>query len=430
MAISTATLASAKKVSDDNLLRAERNERLARGAVDHLGSQMAELLSDIPSAEPVRRRLLTETLHYYQQFAIEAANDPSLREDLAITYGKIGSLQRELAAHDEAIDALSASEQLFAKLAQAEPQSLRRQLDWSTSQSNLGLALEHAGRLEEATRYFTQAINRQRNLLSDATAPGISVRLAMTLNNLGLLLARVDAIADSRTAYNEALSLLDAIDDRNADAEQLRSTVLSNLGSLLAHAIPETSLEFAQQAFEAQFAALEKTPGDAKLATQVAVTLNTLGSAQSELKRYDEATVSFQRAVEIGRQLHTRWPDQLVYSRDLVISLNHLGLVQSKRKSLQEARDSFGEAIQLGRVLLQKLPHDAETLSMLGSVLNNLGFLEQQLSATTSAREHYNEAIQAQSKAVELAPEVPRYRELLRKHQENARTISMQGTAT
>ena len=96
-AVSLAMITAEKRVSDAIALRNERNEQLAHGAVDRLGSQMAELLSEIPAAESVRRRLLAETLNYYQQFAESAHNDPELREDLAMTFGKIGSLHSKLA---------------------------------------------------------------------------------------------------------------------------------------------------------------------------------------------------------------------------------------------------------------------------------------------------------------------------------------------
>ncbi len=73
---------------------------------------------------------------------------------------------------------------------------------------------------------------------------------------------------------------------------------------------------------------------------------------------------------------------------------------------------------------------DAETQSMLGGVLNNLGFLQQKLGDTAAAATTYNEAIAAQNLAVQLAPEVKRYRQYLRKHKEKFRTVATEGTAS
>ena len=106
----TVLLAAEKRISDTNARRAAvnesralRNEKIARESIERLGSQMAELLSDIPAAAPVRRRLLSETLDYYQRFASDIGHDPSLRKDLAITHGKIGTCQKELGSSDEAV---------------------------------------------------------------------------------------------------------------------------------------------------------------------------------------------------------------------------------------------------------------------------------------------------------------------------------------
>ncbi len=87
-ASNTARLAAAKAASDANASRASANEKRARNVVDRFGSQIAEALADIPAASSVRRRLLSDTLDYYRQFAAEAERDPYLQEDLALTMEK------------------------------------------------------------------------------------------------------------------------------------------------------------------------------------------------------------------------------------------------------------------------------------------------------------------------------------------------------
>ncbi|TWT79360.1 Serine/threonine-protein kinase PrkC [Planctomycetes bacterium CA13] len=433
LAVSTATIAAKNQIIASSALRNERAEKLSRGAVDRLGSQMAELLADIPAAGPVRRQLLSETLDYYQTFAKQAGNDPELREDLAITYGKIGNFQSELGQNEAAVDSLVRSEQLYADLVAVHPDNAQMQLDWSTSQNNLAQSLQTSGRLEEAARYFAKAIVTQKQLMKSDQL--VRRPLATTLNNLGLLLAQTEAIAEAERTYLEAIALLDnattnanvtepMYDTRHLDAPVLEdfattANILTNLAGLLAQHAPDRAVRYARQALTQQTKALESDRRNTKLATQAIVTLNTLGSAQSRNQQNDASIDTFHRAIEIGEQLLAWWPEQPTYRRDLVISLNHLGLSLSKSGKLAEARSAFEQALAHERPLAESFAGDAETQSMLGGVLNNFGFLQQQLGDIDGAAESYRQAINAQSTAVRLAPEVGRYQEYLRKHEEN-----------
>ncbi len=420
-AISTAQYAALKSISDAQTIRAEAGEKLARGAVDRLGSQMAELLADIPAAEPVRRELLRETLDYYQQFAAAADADPELRETLAVTYGKIGTLHTELGSLPEAIAALETSEQLFGKLVDDSPASFDAALQWSISQNNLAQTLHRAGRLEDAARYFARASQTQEELLARESNQVVRGHLATTRNNLGLLLSESGAAAAAEDQYLRAIELLtpETVEEGKSSDHQQLASVLGNLSGLLSDREPRRAIEYAREALSNQTGALQLDPGNAKLATQVVVTLNTLGKSQLQNDQSKSAIDTFGRAIEIGDQLLARWPDQPTYRRDLVISWNHLGLSLSKTGQLAEARSAFEQALEHQRPLAAEYSSDAETHSMLGGVLNNLGFLHQQLGNPRAAADAFAEAVEQQTVAVELAPEVNRYRDYLRKHRHN-----------
>lgn len=340
------------------------------------------------------------------------------------------------------------SESLYGHLVRSDGQS---KLDWSISQNNLAQALAATGRLEDAAKYFARAVNTQRRILQsfhnkptartdnsvafDAGVneqAGVERQLATTLNNLGMLLADSIASGEAEQSYLEAISLLQSDRQSHDDiiVKQQLATVLSNLSGLLAKESPDRATEYARQALAQQTHALESDPGNAKLATQVIVTLNTLGASQSAAGQPTAATETFTRAVEIGNQLLARWPDQPTYRRDLVVSLNHLGLAYCKTGKLTQARRTLEMALTHGRPLAKTFATDAEIQSMLGGVLNNLGFFHQQLGNSSAAAATYGEAISAQSLAVRLAPEVKRYRQYLRKHQENHRTVVRAGSAS
>ncbi|QDT07594.1 Serine/threonine-protein kinase PrkC [Rubripirellula lacrimiformis] len=426
-------LAVAKRFSDEYAARAIRGETRARDAVDRLGSQMAELLSDIPAAESVRRQLLIETLDYYEQFAAEVDGHPKMRSDLAITLAKIGALQSELGESDKAIDSLTRSESIYAELAGLPSATDAQRLDWSTSQNNLAQALVRTGKLEDAARSFARAIATQRDVAERSTDQAgkrnAHVAIATTLNNLGLLLSQSGADDEAEQAYLESIGLLTANPfAANLPTQQQLAAVQANLGGLLTTKSPHRAVQYAQQALGGQLDALQSDRGNAKLATQTIVTLNTLGAAQSAANQGAAAIETFQRSIEIGKQLLARWPDQPTYRRDLVLSYNHLGLSLSKVGKLSEARHAFDNAMELGRPLATQFENDAETQSLFGSLSNNLGFLNQQLGNYPAAVKAYQDAIDYQSVAVRQAPEVKRYREYLKKHQENYDSVGKAST--
>ena len=421
-AISNVRLAAEKANSDQNAALAQRNALLARDAVDRLGSDMAELLRDIPAANSVRHRLLSETLDYYQQLALESASldsrDHDQQLDLAITYGKIGSFQNELGLNADARQSLEKSESLFTRLASQFPSENEMQMQWSISQNNLAEALAGSGDFDSATKWFAKAIATQSRLNFESAASA-ATELATTLNNLGRMLTESENSSEAETIFQRAIDLLGEAPADN----KLRTTIQSNLAGLLAKHDAPRAIEIARQSLVVQLKLLQADPGDAKTATQVVLTLNTMARAQAGQSMHREAVESLRQAIEISGQLRSRWPEQISYRRDLGISLNQLGLSFSAIGRTERAAGAFEQASKHARALLAVHEDDAQLHSMLGSTLNNLAFLKQQTGDHHAAESLYDEAIKHQSAAVNLAPQVPRYRVHLGKHEHNLKTL-------
>ena len=149
-ALSTFLIAREKLNAEQNFERAARHLRRARGAVDRFGAQLAERLAAVPGAGEVRRELLQETLGYYRDFVEEAADDPTLQDDLALTYSKIGTLTDEIGSTDEAIQIHEKAIDLFRQLVQARPNEAEYQRRLAMCHNNIALTLRRAGRIAEA----------------------------------------------------------------------------------------------------------------------------------------------------------------------------------------------------------------------------------------------------------------------------------------
>ncbi|MCC9601142.1 serine/threonine-protein kinase [Stieleria sp. JC731] len=416
LAISTALIASAKQESDRNALLAKRSGQLARTTVDQLGAKMAELLADIPEAESVRRQLLQETLTYYEKFAEQADDDPKLTHDLAITYGKIGSLQNEIGSSEIAIDSLELSRALLEKLVANSPTDTELSNQLATSENNLALALERAGQYQSAEEHYISAISLGNSLIAKSPdSPEFQTALSLSMGNYALLLGKTNRIEESEKTLQRSLEIASTQEDNETLQRQLASTY-QNLSGLLADKAPAKSIQYAQEALQIQIEALNRNQSDSKLASQVALTLNSLGAAHSAYGDPGGAIESYRQAADIQRQLHDRQPFSLAHQRDLAVTENNLGLALASQGDFEHAREAFDQALLFQQNLVNEFTEDAEIQSTLGGILNNLGFVQEKLHQTKRALESYRKAVKHQMVAHRTASEVPRYREYLSKH--------------
>lgn len=426
LATSTAMIASAKNASDAakseshaSMIKWKDSEAESRAAVDRLGAQTAELLADIPAASEVRRQLLQVTVAYYQSFAERASDDPDLIEDLAITYGKIGSLQSEIGMTNEATETLRQSKDLFKRLSSAEPQNERLATALATCQNNLALALENDGHHEHAKRLYEQAIEIQETLVAvKPSDPDRQANLSLSLNNLGLLLSATGQAEQSEAAYRRSIKIVEAIDasQRTAGLDQQLASTYHNLSGLLTKSDPLQAIKFAKASLKKQMVELSKDKSNPKVASSVAQTLNSLGTAQADAGDIPSAVDSYNQAVDIVRQLTVRWPHHRVYQRDIAVTLNNLGLSLANLRRFEKARVAFDEALVHQVSLTAAFETDADLQSTLGGVFNNLAFVHEELGNLDQAIESYGSAIEHQALAHEAAKQTPRYREFLSKH--------------
>lgn len=420
LAISSALIFSQMRQAEANFQRAEQNQRLWRGAVDRLGAQVADLLADVPNAEPVRRHLLNETLIYYQKFADQTGQDPSLMADLAITHGKIGVFQKEVGSVDDAIESFKISERIFEQLVQQQPTNVKLRRQLASSVNNLGLAFQESGQLDLAGTKYRNAIGHQEQLAQSRDSE-ITAELSLSYNNLGMLLSEMGLVEDAENAYQESIRLIGTSDDaeRVADVTLQLSATYNNLGALLIKSDPTRAAEYSQAALRHQARQFAKDPGNAKLASRVARTLNSLGGARARQGQVQPAIDSYRQAVELQRQLTQQWPGRRSFQRDLAVSLNNLGLAFAKRRQFDLAREAFEEALLVHAPLARAFSQDANLQSTLGGIHNNLAFVFEKSEQPDLAMESYLGAIRHQEIAYRSAPQVPQFRLFLSKHYYN-----------
>lgn len=331
-AVSTLLIAREKANTERNFQRAEKHLLRAHEAADRFGAQLAERLSAVPGAGQVRRELLQDTLRYYQEFAEEAAADPTLQDDLALTYSKIGTLADEIGSTDEAIQSHERAVNLFRKLVEEEPEQVDYRRRLAMCENNMALTLRRAGRVAEARELYRKAITMQTELSGEGRLAETVSDLALSYTNLGLLQTETDDIAKADESFREAIRLQEHLldeDPENPDLLRKLAASYNNL-SIYLNADAEKAVDCYRTALKHQELAVAAAPDDLPLQSDWALTYNNLGAVLARRDEFADASESYEHAISIQQRLVAVAPTQKSYRRDLAVSYNNRGLMQSR----------------------------------------------------------------------------------------------------
>ncbi|WP_254511522.1 serine/threonine-protein kinase [Anatilimnocola floriformis] len=414
--------------SEKNFRRAEANFRQTREMLDTFGAQVNEMLAnDVPGSEGIRRKLLAKMLPYYRDFAREAANDPSLQADLALTYSKIGNLSEQIGSLEEAEQAYRDAQSIYERLVKSRPRDLQHLRSLALCDNNLGEVLQKRGDLYSAEKQLQRAAAAQTKLVTNATLAGeVRPELATAQVNLGLLFSQKNDKVRAVEHYQVAIQIQESIrkvdPDNEANLNSLAGTY-NNLSSLYLPAQPAVAKEWVERAIGLQVALIKAQPGRRNYQSELAVSFNNLGAIHGRMSNWRDAETCFRDAITIQERLTTISPLNNNYQRDLAASFNNLGMTQASAKSFVAAEKSYQAALEIQLELLTALPGDPNICSSLGGIYNNLGIIQLQNEQWEPAEKSFAAAIAQQKIAFARAPAVSRYRESLSKHYYNQATV-------
>ncbi len=422
--VSFSLITAQKRKTERIAERNAKNERITKHAWDDFGSMVAEILANIPSAEMERRRVLEQILRFNQQYAANTQDSPDLRRSFAMTLGKIGVLHGELGASEDSVTALRESQIVFAELAKLQPNNADALLDWSVSMNNLGQALHRNGNMNEAITLIQHALEVQDRIAAIQDNKSRKLQSALAWSNLALLRNDQSDLTSAEQAYRQSIQLLSQVVEQDSTSEEALqlSKIESDLAALLAKSRPNESIKLARQALARELTALELRPSHAKLSKQTGRTLNALGSALYEDKQYLAALEVYRQAQDIYQQLVSRWPEQPDYRSDLAASLNQIGLTLIRLDRMSDAKTALDDALKHQEQLAGLFSNDPEVLSSTAKLLYNYAFLCQHMGLEDQAQTAFQNCARYETQAVELAPEVKRYRDLLESHKSKIQT--------
>jgi tetratricopeptide (TPR) repeat protein len=397
--------------------RAEANARLAWQAFpDELFTQALEAWgAGRPELAEARRKALMKALHFYEAFARENDDNPALRAETAKAYRRVGDVRRKFEDRRPAEEAYRRALDLQEKLAADSPAGAAHRKELADSHNNLGLLLEHTGRLPEAERAYRRALELCEQLVADAPSAAARKALATARLNLGNVLELTGQTRKAEAAYRAAQAAQEELVAESPEVPgngQELATSRNNLGYLLwSH---QRSRD-AEPLYRAALDLLRPLATDAAEPTyraKLAGTQRHLGILLAATGRSRDAEETFREALSLGEKLAADFPMVPDYRHDLAKIRTCLAKLLADTGRPREA----GEALAPALTALEKLAAETPAVPWYRETLAAAHDAEGQLRATAGqdeeARRANNRALSLRKQLADEVPQVPRFRGL------------------
>lgn len=292
--------------------------------------------------------LLANLLKFYDQFAVQNADNPRVSERIATANMRIGEIQQRL------------------------------------------------GNLDEATAAFERALSvcaamfEQRTQLNAARLIEARVR-----NNLGVLYDAADQPAEAIAQHTQAITLMEVRRDRGTPSElyQLaRSYVLSAVAELHTYN-PQSAYKALNQAQQILDSLLQENPETPQYLYLQAKVYSGLFPVQMELKDHSEGLEAKRRAIEIFETLLDQHQDVPDYAYELSVLLSLLPPFANS----QAIREQFIESLERSERLISQLvaehPESLQFQAHQGKVQQRLAMLLFDVDRTQDAEQKLRTAL-------------------------------------
>ncbi len=395
---------------------AETGYAHARGAVNKFYTRVSEdKLLNQPGMQPLRQDLLQEALDYYQQFLDERGDDPTIQDELAMTYFRIGRIteliespdaalvwyrqalaaQQRLIAErpddsecltglgdtwngiggvlfnqrefDEAREAHRKASEIRARLANSFPENTEFKRTLANSRMNIGLVDMESGRLQDARSNLEDAQTLRRQILEkrpDCTDTRRDMGIGYyNMANLSLSIQERDR-EGAETNFGEAVSLFEGLlaeDERDLANQYRLAMCYRELANL--HSEQQQWVEARErygQAYEQIRQLVQRNPDVPEYEADLAGLRMNLGKLENDDGQPDAALESFRQAVDILQPLSERHPGTARYRRDLVVSHGAIVALELANDDIQAAMEHLRAARDHLVWLTEASPDDEE----------------------------------------------------------------------
>lgn len=378
------SLARSQRRAEQALGEAERHLRVARNVVDDFSADLSEQLMDVPGAESVRLAALARAADFYSEFASYSGDDPRWRFDAAMALAKRAAVLDQLGDARQAHEAYREAQRRFADLqpagdAATSPAEFR--VEACLCDANFGVFLCRHGDEDAGRTLLAQAVERLNDIASSDDSPAASKSLLLAQSQL----AATQAATPDRAGY---LALLRAIELRARRG-------------------------------------LAEMPDDREFVGRLAYSLETMAPLGETPRQTAEM---FRESLELRRATAQRHPNSQRAKRELAATLHRFG-ASCAADDPRRAASLFSEARAILETAVDQSPRDHALRSELAVAIHNEGLVALKLGQRARSLELLGDAVRQQEAALIASGYSPKYRDLLKKHQDHRDRVAVVSSA-
>jgi serine/threonine protein kinase/tetratricopeptide (TPR) repeat protein len=451
--------------------RAQANLRLSLESLDEIYTKLAlQRLAQRPDLKGLQREYLQRALAFYQRFAQENSDDPTVRFETAKAFHRVGDIQDELGHAQEAIDALKQARSLYEVILADAKADADPKMRLGLCLNKLGAVLTSMGRFQEAGAVLDQgygiwnelaprfpddpryqelrlinrgdaarlrnqsghrleAVTLYKQVIADLTAAvqanAANLRfqhlLATSQVNLGAVLSDCGPKfwPETRSAYESALTMFEGLTRKSPDNPNYRSDLALaryNLGALfhrMGHVRREEAMLRAAMRLYQEL--VDRYPSVADYRRELARTHLGLGLMFLATKRIQEAEKPLSRAVDLYKALPERSSDLVEYQAELAKSELNLGKVLAGTRRQARAVESWSHALSIYEELLRRFPSNDGHRAGVAACRYRLGEAYQQSGEKARSERSYRQALGLFEELAKRSPQMGAYQDELAK---------------
>ena len=380
---------------------ANENLREAKQAIERL-SALGATLVDQPGMGDTALATVEQALNQFETLMQQYGHDHGVRWETARAHERAGFIQNELGQWTAAVRTLKKGIDLFQTLRKSDEIDFER----SGIQLNFGHALRHLDRWPDSAEAYREAIAIIERLLVGAPLQDeYELRLANAYVNLALVLVEQEHFDSAEQAYCQAIRLQRHIIERTVGLSLMeQDSPLKSDESTRREILAARMLR--QAIFEKPSGQLHELQRK-RLLTELAISLDDLGTLMSRQNRLDESENALREGLEL-RLLAVRdvrgedWRKYL-----LARSHSNIGDLERVRGNMDEAKRSYEATVGLLEDLTQAFPNRVSYLLDLGGAYADLGGVLAKISSASESLHAFRRSIRIHEQLALQIPDSP-----------------------
>jgi tetratricopeptide (TPR) repeat protein len=399
--------------AEANFEQSNENFRQAREAVSRLNVVSEKELRIRSGMQPLRKKLLTDTLSYYDRLAQQKNDDAAIQLDLAFNNQTVGIVTSEIGKLDDALKAYQKAEALFEKLRRSQPEHTQNRNSLAANHLYVGLLQYATGQMDAARQSHQRALQIWQEAASAESHPKAQRNVALSQWAIGNVWVELGQPDKARSCYDQARLIQERLFKEKDSDDDSRDQLAYNDHSMgwLHHVLGQSpeALEYFQKARAHRARLVETDPRDISRQYYLAKTDLCLGIVYRTTAQEDKAITALNSARLSLEPLVNDNPEVTYFQRTLAEVQLNIGKIHHEVGRHTDARACFVEARGICLALAQDNPAVTQTQVVLADSYTALAHVPSPQDPPADPRGLLIQSREIWQRLATAHPDIPRF---------------------